>query len=196
MYDNTELKVLEQIYLKSGIHKRELSKQIKIGMPSVEYALEKIKSLLKKQKSGNQLRYFINYSKGDLTPMLYAVEYSRLNELPLKIKLSVREFLKELKEKPLLVIVFGSYARGDYTDKSDIDILLVFQRVTNEKHIENMAKKVSMRTNTKINPIYLDYDVFKKSFHDSTKEFFRNLKKNKIILTGIEWWRQLEDEET
>ena len=196
MYDNTELKVLEQIYLKSGIHKRELSKQIKIGMPSVEYALEKIKSLLKKQKSGNQLRYFINYSKGDLTPMLYAVEYSRLNEFPLKIKLSVREFLKELKEKPLLVIVFGSYARGDYTDKSDIDILLVFQRVTNEKHIENMAKKVSMRTNTKINPIYLDYEVFKKSFHDSTKEFFRNLKKNKIILTGIEWWRQLEDEET
>lgn len=196
MYDNTELKVLEQIYLKPGIHKRELSKQIKIGMPSVEYALEKIKSLLRKQKSGNQLRYFINYSKVDLIPMLYAVEYSRLNKFPLKIKLSIRDFLKELKEKSLMIIIFGSYAKGDYTDKSDVDILLVFQKIVNEKNIENTAKKISMKTNTRINPVYLDYNVFKKSFHDSTKEFFRNLKENKVILTGIEWWRQLEDEET
>ncbi|OYT31647.1 hypothetical protein B6U93_03230 [Candidatus Woesearchaeota archaeon ex4484_78] len=196
MYDNTELKILEQIYLKPGIHKRELSKQLKLGMPSIDYALKKIESLLKKQKSGNQIRYSLDYSKDALTPLLYNVEYLRLSKLPAKIKLSIKDFLKELKEKPIIVVIFGSYARGNYTKSSDIDILLVYQKVENEKQIENTAKKISMRTGTKINPVYLDYPVFKDSFHDPTKIFFKNLKKDKIILIGIDWWRQLKDEET
>lgn len=195
MYDKTETRILEQIYLKPGIHKRELSKQLKIGMPSVDYALKKIENLLKKQKSGNQINFFLDYSKKELTPMLYEVEYSRFDKLPAKIKLSIKDFLEELKEKPIISIIFGSYAKGDYTKNSDIDILLVFQKLENEEQIENTANKISMRTNTKISPVYLDYKSFKESFHNQTKEFFKNLKKNKIILEGIEWWRQLKNEE-
>jgi len=195
MYDKTELRILEQIYLKPGIHKRELSKQLGIGMPSIDYAIKKIDELLKKQKSGNQIKYFLNYSREAMTPMLHIIEYSRLDKLPTKIKLSIREFLRELKEKPIIAAIFGSYAKGQHTKNSDIDILLIFQKVENEEQIERIAKKVSMRTNTTISPVYLDYTAFKESFHDSTKEFFKNLKKDKIILTGIEWWRQLQSEE-
>jgi len=195
MYDKTELRILEQVYLKPGIHKRELSKQLKLGMPSIDYALKKIEKLLKKQASGNQIRYFLDYSKEALTPMLCAIEHSRLNRLPLKIKLTINDFLKELKEKPVISAIFGSYAKGDYTQSSDIDILLVFQKMENEKQIENTAKRTGMRTGISINPVYIDYDVFRESFHNPTKEFFKNLKKNKIILIGEEWWRQLENEE-
>ncbi len=195
MYDRTETRNIEQIYLKPGIHKRELSKQLKVGMPSIDYALKKIERLLEKQKSGNQIKYFLDYSKKGLTPMLHEVEYSRFDKLPAKIKLSIKEFLKELKEKPIIAVIFGSYAKGDYTKNSDIDILLVFQKLENEKQIENTAKRISMRTNTKISPVYLDYKSFRESFHNSTKKFFRNLKENKTILVGIEWWRQLKDEE-
>lgn len=53
-----------------------------------------------------------------------------------------------------------------------------------------------MKTNTQINPIYLNYNEFKESFHNLSKDFFKKLKKDKIILVGIEWWRQLVDEET
>ena len=52
-----------------------------------------------------------------------------------------------------------------------------------------------MKTNTQLNPVYLGYQEFKESFHNPTKEFFKKLKKDKIILIGIEWWRQLTDEE-
>lgn len=195
MYDRTEIKILELIYRKPGIHKRELSKQLKIGMPSVDYALKKVESLLKKQRSGNQIKYSLNYSKKELVPLLYEVEYSRFDKLPTKIKLAIKEFLEELKEKPIIVTLFGSYAKGDYTQHSDIDILLVFQKLENANQIENSARKISMRTNTKISPVYLNYSSFKESFHNPTKEFFKNLKENKIILVGIEWWRELEDEE-
>lgn len=189
------MRILEQVYLKPGIHKRGLSKQLKLSMPSIDYALEKINKLLKKQRSGNQINYFLDYTREALTPALYTIENLRLEKLPGKIKRAIKDFLKELKEKPLLAIIFGSYARNDYTKNSDIDILLVFQKIDDTAGIENTAKRISMRTNAQINPVYLDYKTFRDSFHDSTREFFKNLKKDKILIAGIEWWRQLNDEE-
>lgn len=196
MYDKTSLRILEQIYLSPGVHKRGLSKQLKLSMPSIDNAFKKIEKFFKKQKSGNQIKYSLDYSKQALTPALYAVEYSRFENLPSNIKIAVNDFIKELEEKPLIVILFGSYAKNTYTKNSDIDILVVFQKVCNEGGIENTAKKISMRAGASLNPVYLDYHLFKESFHNPMKDFFKNLKKNKLILVGIEWWRQLEDEES
>lgn len=195
MYDKTEIRILEQIYLNPGIHKRELSKQLKLGMPSIDYGLKKISSLTKMQKSGNQIKYFLDYSKEGLTPALLCAEYSRFERLPAKVRFSVRDFLKELADKPIIAIIFGSYANGTYTKNSDIDILLVFQKVEDARQIENAARKISMKTSTQLSPVYLGYNDFRESFHNLTKEFFKKLKKDKIILLGMEWWRQLQDEE-
>jgi|SRR3989344_3067011 len=195
MYDKTEIRILEQIYLHPGIHKRELSKQLKLGMPSIDHGLKKINKIIKQKKAGNQINYFLDYSKEELTLSLNAVEHSRLERLPAKVRLSVNDFLKELKDKPLIAVIFGSYSNGTYTKNSDIDILLVFQKIEDSKKIENTAKKISLKTNTQLNPVYLNYKDFKESFHDPTKEFFKKLKKDKIILIGVEWWRQLTDEE-
>ncbi|MEW5897024.1 MAG: nucleotidyltransferase domain-containing protein [Nanoarchaeota archaeon] len=164
-------------------------------MPSIDYGLKKISKLVKQKKTGNQINYFLNYSKDELTPLLSAVEHSRFGRLPAKVRLSVNDFLKELDEKPILAIIFGSYASGTYTKSSDIDILLVFQKIDDSKKIENTAKKISMKTNTQLNPVYLSYSEFRESFQDTTKEFFKKLKKDKLILIGMEWWRQLIDEE-
>ena len=195
MYDKTEIRILEQIYLNPGIHKRELSKRLKLGMPSIDYGLKKISELIKQKKAGNQINYFLDYSKEMLTSALGTVEHSRFERLPAKVRLSVNDFLKELEVKPIIAVIFGSYASGAYTKNSDIDILLVFQRIEDSKRIENTAKKISMKTNTELNPVYLGYQEFKESFHNPTKEFFKKLKKDKIILIGIEWWRQLIYEE-
>ena len=195
MYDKTEIRILEQIYLTPGIHKRELSKRLKLGMPSIDYGLKKINKLIKIQKAGNQINYFLNYSKERLSSALSTVENGRFEKLPAKVRLSVNDFLKELEVKPIIAVIFGSFASGTYTKNSDIDILLVFQKIEDSKKIENTAKKISMKTNTQLNPVYLSYIEFKESFHNSTKEFFKKLKKDKIILIGIEWWRQLRNEE-
>ena len=195
MYDNTEMRILEQIYRNPGIHKRGLSKQLKLGMPSIDYGLKKISKLTVQKKAGNQINYFLDYSKEELSPLLDMVEHSRSERLPAKVRSSVNDLLKELKDKPLIALIFGSYATGAYTKNSDIDILLVFQKIEDSKQIENTARKISLKTNTQLNPVYLDYQNFKESFHNPTKEFFKKLKKDKIILIGMEWWRQLIDEE-
>lgn len=195
MYDNTEIKIMEKIYINPGIHKRGLSNQLKLTMPSIDYALKKIDGLVKKQKSGNQIKYFLDYSKEAISPNLAAIEFSRFKKLPSKIRLALAGFLKDSETKPLIAAVFGSYASGDYTRSSDVDFLLVFQKIEDPDRIENLAKKISMGTNTKLNPVYLDYNEFREAFHDKTKSFFANLRKNKIILLGVELWRQLENEE-
>ncbi len=101
-----------------------------------------------------------------------------------------------MKEKPLLSILFGSYVSGRYTSSSDVDILLVFQKLDKPQEIEKTARIIGLRTNVQINAVYLDYPSFSSSFHLSTKEFFRNLRENKLLLVGIEWWRLLLDEES
>jgi predicted nucleotidyltransferase len=192
MYNNTTLKILKEIYTSPGIHKRGLSRKLKLTMPSVTNSINKIKKIIKEEKSGNQIKYYLDFSKDLLTPMLYLVEYNRFMELPSNIKISIKDFLKELDEKPILAFIFGSYARGDYTKDSDIDIFLVYQK-TKGIDVENKANQISMRTNTKISPVYLDYDNFKESFCNQSKDFFKNIRKNKLLLIGIEYWRLLEN---
>ncbi|MFA5724514.1 MAG: nucleotidyltransferase domain-containing protein [Candidatus Pacearchaeota archaeon] len=192
MYDNTTLKILKEIYTSPGIHKRGLSRKLKLTMPSVTNSINKIKKIIKEEKSGNQIKYYLDFSKDLLTPMLYLVEYNRFMELPSNIKISIKDFLNELDEKPILAFIFGSLARGDYTKDSDIDIFLVYQK-TKGIDIENKANQISMRTNTKISPVYLDYDSFKESFCNQSKDFFKNIRKNKLLLIGIEYWRLLEN---
>lgn len=196
MYDNMEIKVLEQVYLHPGIHKRELSRKLGVGMPSVDHAIKKVDKLLKKEKSGNQIRYYLDYSQDALIPALYAVEHSRFEKLPAVVKLSIKDFLQELTEKPMMVMLFGSYAKNTYTKKSDIDILLVFQNFPHAERIENTAKRISMRTNIGVSAVYLDYNSFRDSFHNPTKRFFKELKEKKILLEGIEEWRRLRNEES
>lgn len=196
MYDNTEIRIMEQVYRNPGIHERELSKKLGLGMPSIKYGLSKLGGIIKKQKSGNMIKLFLNYSGIKIVPMLYMVEYARIERLPAKIQLAVADFLKELPLKPVIALIFGSYARGDYKGDSDIDILLVYEHLTDTKKIENTANKINMRMNAKLNPVYLNYKDFSKSFHDATKTFFKNVRKDKLIIYGVELWRQLEDEET
>ena len=195
MYDITTLKILEAAYTEPGIHKRALSKKIGLTMPSIDNALLKLKEILIEERSGNRLGYRINYLSDNAVPAIYAVEYSRFSRLPSKIRNSVGDYLSELKDKPLLFIIFGSYAKGDYTRSSDLDVLLVFQALGNQKEIESIARKVSMGTNVSFNPVYLDYGDFARSFHDKTNRFFMNLRQDKIILSGVEWWRLLINEE-
>ncbi len=195
MYDNTTLKVLEQIYIHPSIHKRAISRNLKITMPSIGNSIKKIADVVKAKKSGNQINYSLNYSKEGLIPLLCSVENLRFNRLPPKVKIAIRELLSELKEKPTITAIFGSYARGDYSDDSDLDLLLIFQKKPDSEEIENTSRKISLNTSAKLSPVYMDYNSFKESFHNATKDFFKNLKKDKIIITGAEWWIGLENEE-
>lgn len=190
----TELKILGEAYLTPGIHVRELSRKLKIGIPSVKYGINKLmgKKLLISAKEGRNLKFYLNYKNPFLIPLLHEAEQIRLLKLPKQAQSAVFDFLKALNEKPVLSLIFGSYASGGYTKQSDIDILLVFAEL--KEDIEAKAGIVSGRYNLRLEPVYLKWDEFQRKFFDERDSFLKQIKKDKILVTGIEWWVMLENE--
>ena len=194
MYQHTEYKILERIYLNPGIHRGKLSKQLKLAPTAIDNGIKKLKKILIEEESGNQMKYYLDYKSKDLTAGLAVVEQNRVDRLPYKIRSAITEFLRLLDAKPIMAILFGSHAKGYATKDSDIDIFLVYSEKPNMKQIEKRKSQINMSTYLTLSPVYADYETFKKSFRDLNDKFYRELKEGKIILIGLEWWRLLESE--
>ncbi len=151
----TELEMLGLIYQRPGIHIRAISRELKIGMPSIKYALNNIKKkkLITTVFEGRNLKCYINFKNRLIIPCLYSAEYSRLSKLPKRIQNAIFDYLEILERKPLLALIFGSYAKDNYDKNSDLDILLIFDYLRTE--IEKPAEVVGNRYGISIAPIEL-----------------------------------------
>ncbi|MDP2907976.1 MAG: nucleotidyltransferase domain-containing protein [Nanoarchaeota archaeon] len=182
----TKLKTIELLEQnKNGLHLRELSRLLKTGMPNVtRYAdiLEK-EDVVIKQREANLVKLRLKEHPRTIA-YLKEINTERFLALPKKIQTATTDFLNELEIKPLITIIFGSYAKGNYTLKSDIDILLIFQKVEDDKHIENTAKRIGMRTNIIISPVYLDYKTFENNFLNKDHDFSKEIRQKVIVLSG------------
>ncbi len=185
---NTKLKIINEIERNpKGVHLREISRAVNSGLPNVKRflnILEKEK-VVKKEKDANLLKFKLNEGEKTLS-YLSQIHVDKFLDLPNKIRTAIRDFMNELEIRPLIALIFGSYAKGNYNKNSDIDILLVFQKVEKEKEIEIFAEKISMRTNTKISPVYVDYKNFEKNFLDKKHDFSGEIRKEVIVLLGVE----------
>ena len=150
---------------KKGIHIRELERLIKTSYANTVRnitILEK-ENAIQKEKDANLVK--IKLKNNPLTiAYLKQAHTENYLKLPKKVINAIQEFLTELPEKPLITLLFGSFAKKTHMDNSDIDILLVFQKINNQATIENTAKRVSMKTNTQISPVYIEYGHFEKNF--------------------------------
>ncbi|MFA7708457.1 MAG: nucleotidyltransferase domain-containing protein [Candidatus Pacearchaeota archaeon] len=189
----TKLKIITELEKKpKGVHLRELSRLVKTGLPNVKRfidILEKEK-VIRKQKEANLLKLYLREGQTTLA-YLKQTNNEKFNLLPVKVQNALIEFLDELEIKPLITLIFGSYVKGNYNIQSDIDVLLVFQKLENVKEIENTARRISMRTGTKISPIYLEYKNFEKNFLDKNHDFSKEIRQDVIIINGGEFFYSL-----
>ncbi len=189
------LKILREIYIEQGIHLREISRRLNLGLPAVKNQLNKLlkERLIFEKREGRNLKFFLNAKNLFLIPYLYQIEYSRLKKLP--IKNAIFDFLAILENKPVLMIVFGSYAKGNYAKRSDLDVLIVFNHADmGGKEIETKARIVGNRHSLNIAPVYLSLKEFKRKFFDEKDAFMKEVKQNKIIISGVEHWEIFENE--
>ena len=63
---------------------------------------------------------------------------------------------------PDQIVLFGSYARGDYKEKSDIDLLIIKKNLKNEREINNILYKAFFenKINVPIDLISIDYNKY------------------------------------
>jgi predicted nucleotidyltransferase len=81
------------------------------------------------------------------------------------------------------VVLFGSYAKGTETEKSDVDLLCV----SNEKNIENVANIFKTKYALTIRPVVIRQSDFKNIKRDN-ETFYRDMVEFGIVLSGLEFF--------
>ena len=85
------------------------------------------------------------------------------------------------------VIVYGSYARGDYSDLSDIDVMILVT-LTEEKikkisdEISDMAFEYLMKFGVDISPVITNIDHF--NYWADNLPYYRNVRDEGVILSA------------
>ncbi|MBI2091858.1 MAG: helix-turn-helix domain-containing protein [Deltaproteobacteria bacterium] len=107
----------------------------------------------------------------------------KAGQLPNIVKQTLEDFLKKLKEafgnNLCRIVLFGSYARGDARENSDVDVLIVLKAIENhwkhEAKIDDIAYQVTFDSGR---PIVLSYIlVDEKEFLTGMSPLMLNVRK-------------------
>jgi predicted nucleotidyltransferase len=143
--------------------------------------LERLTLLISTKKTGNTF-YKIN-SKNPLVYTIFSYfDYKKINELPSERKRAITEFLDKTQIKPLIVLIFGSTAKGTFRKESDIDILLIY----NKKELEDskLKKDIEAVTGVKIQTFLIDFDYFKEQILKEEDKLITHAIKTGFSITG------------
>lgn len=85
------------------------------------------------------------------------------------------------------VIVYGSYARGDYNDRSDVDVM-VLVKVSDEEiraiknDVYDAAFDIQLSTGIEISPIIKNEEQYE--YWVDTLPFYRNVREEGVVISG------------
>jgi|SRR3989344_556611 len=165
---DNNLRVIEVFFKNPGrsFHIRELSRITKLSSTGVIKIIKRLKNedllVSKKEKITEEIRPTFN-DKFYVMKRIYNI-YSLYDIMLIK-------YLKDFYEEPEAIILFGSYAKGLDTEKSDVDLCVI----TNKKDLPDLII-FEEKINRKINIINSRINNLKKTFKNSLA--------NGIVLEG------------
>ena len=101
----------------------------------------------------------------------------------------IQEIQKILGNRLKKVMLYGSYARGDYTKKSDIDIMILTDLTDKEiseysKKIWEKCAEIEIDTGIVISPLVRNIENFEA--WSEAKPFYANIINEGVVLIGEE----------
>jgi predicted nucleotidyltransferase len=110
-----------------------------------------------------------------------------MNRIPInKIKKEVEEAAKELLEDKLVkVILYGSYARGDFDSESDIDFALISKVLENDipsynDEIGELTSELSIKYGVVISIMLISTETFNK-YKDVMPFYMNIIREGKVV---------------
>ena len=90
-----------------------------------------------------------------------------------------------LEEKLVKIILYGSYARGDFHEDSDIDLLILVNAAQEELYeytdaIYDLAYEYDQKYDVEINPVVQSFAIY--NHWKTTYPFFLNVEKEGIAV--------------
>lgn len=185
-------KILE-IFLKdpfTEIHLREIARLSKSSIANVDNSMRLLvkNDIFIRNEMSHSTFFKPNLTNDETIKIFELLELERRKNFYAKNK-SIARLLKkytdsiiELSNKRIqLVVLFGSVARGEWTKKSDVDILAVVP--DKDKEITNVLNKAKTDVSPllEIQPISTTTNKFIEGFKAKT-EFYDNLWQDRVIL--------------
>lgn len=114
-----------------------------------------------------------------------------MKKMPQRIENIINEFISGvnniLGKRAKKIILYGSYARGDYNKNSDIDLMILTD--LNEKEIEEYRDKLSdaafeieLKNNVIISPVIKNIEKYNAKVN--IIPFYTNVQKEGVVLNG------------
>lgn len=170
IFNNASLRILQFLgrRYREDYHTRELVRRLEISLGTASKSLKILEAedLLIKKERGRLNIYQAN------------MENPILRELKLIFTLlELKDLIKELKNESEKIILFGSCATGEDTEKSDIDLFLLTDNPLN-------ANKIIVKSQDKIlrhvSPIIVTNTEFRK-LKKEDRPFYSQIMKGKLI---------------
>lgn len=115
-----------------------------------------------------------------------------MNNLPINIQQTINKFVKEcnkiLGNRLKKIILYGSYARGDYNNSSDIDIMILTD-LTDDEIVEYRHKiydiafdiEFDNKFDITLSPLLKNIDKF--NYWLQALPFYMNVQKEGVVLS-------------
>ena len=109
--------------------------------------------------------------------------------MPENIRNIIYRFSQELRrilgDKLTMIIVYGSYARGDFRENSDIDIMILVKMSDEEirlvkNDIYDLAFEFEINTGIEFSPIIKNEDQYE--YWIDTLPFYRNVRDEGVVI--------------
>jgi len=167
-----EVNILGIVLFSEGLHLREIARRAEISSYEAKRELDNLIQLgvLRKEKKGNLVLFYSNPE----CPFLF-----ELRNLYLKTE-GIFAILKEKLPKNLkYALIYGSMAKGDFNEKSDVDLLLIGD--INEQKIESKILEIQKKVGREINYILWTEQELKQKIKRKGG-FIKSILKNPIIM--------------
>lgn len=111
-------------------------------------------------------------------------DFKKLNKLPFSRRNAIFSFIEKIKTKPLIVVLFGSTASETFSNESDIDLLLIY----NKKELRNKEISEDIRAifGFKVQTFIIDLDYFKEQVLKSEDKVVSHAIKTGYLVLGFE----------
>jgi|SRR3989344_5243309 len=156
------------IFLGSRFNRSEIKQRTKLHNVLLDKALALLLSsgIVKKEKRYFSLNFENEYTQ--LIMELVRKQYKQMRELPLMIYHLIMDIVAAISIfKEMEVYLFGSYVKLIYTNKSDIDLAVIYTQKFNKKNqITKIVSKIEKNYNKKIEVHYFEKEVFYRNKKD------------------------------
>ncbi len=121
---------------------------------------------------------------------IVAPAFRQEQEIP---DLLVKEIGREFAHVAVSVVLFGSYARGEQSDSSDVDVVLVGRDAAGKRELEEAADAYARafrhRFGATLSPLVYDLDEAS-SLRQRAPQLFETIERDAVVvfgLTPVEW---------